>query len=118
MDTIASCAFGVNAESFTNEKSKFVKYAKNLFLQRAGDVFKMIIFLMPGGYHILNALNVSLTKDTETGFFYQAILSSLNHRRQENERRNDLIDLMLDAIKGEGMEEMLMMKTNFMKMPN
>ena len=105
MDTIASCAFGVNAESFINEKSKFVEYAKNLFLQRAGDAFKMIIFLLPGGYHILNALNVSLTKDTETDFFYQAILSSLNHRRQENVRRNDLIDLMLDAIKGEGMEE-------------
>ena len=31
MDAVASCAFGVNAESFTNEKSLFVKHAKNVF---------------------------------------------------------------------------------------
>lgn len=31
MDTIASCAFGVNAESFTNENSQFVVNARNTF---------------------------------------------------------------------------------------
>ena len=31
MDTIASCAFGVHAESFSNENSKFVEHAKDMF---------------------------------------------------------------------------------------
>ena len=31
MDTIASCAFGVHAESFTDEESKFVDNAKQIF---------------------------------------------------------------------------------------
>ncbi len=31
MDAIASCAFGVDAQSFTNKESKFVEYARNIF---------------------------------------------------------------------------------------
>ena len=31
MDTIASCAFGVDAQSFTNTESQFVKNAKAVF---------------------------------------------------------------------------------------
>ena len=31
MDTIASCAFGVNAESFSNENSKFAENARQVF---------------------------------------------------------------------------------------
>ena len=31
MDAIASCAFGVDAESFGAEESKFVKSAKDIF---------------------------------------------------------------------------------------
>ena len=31
MDSIASCAFGVDAESFGAEQSKFVKNAKDIF---------------------------------------------------------------------------------------
>ena len=46
-------------------------------------------------------MKTSVMRETETEFFYSAIMSSLNHRRQTKTRRNDLIDLMLDAIKGE-----------------
>ena len=31
METIASCAFGLNASSFTGESSLFVKHAKSIF---------------------------------------------------------------------------------------
>ena len=31
METIASCAFGLNASSFTSESSLFVKHAKSIF---------------------------------------------------------------------------------------
>ena len=31
MDTIASCAFGMDAESFTNTESKFVQNARSVF---------------------------------------------------------------------------------------
>ena len=101
MDTIASCAFGVNAESFTNEKSKFVEYASRIFEQNLQDGIKFFFAIVPGGLQLMKALDISVMPDTETKFFYQAIMSSLNHRRQHKERRNDLIDMMLDAIKGD-----------------
>ncbi len=60
-----------------------------------------MFIMMPGGYYILRMLGISATKATETEFFYQAVMSSLQHRRETKTRRNDLIDLMMDAIKGE-----------------
>ena len=42
MDTIASCAFGVDAQAFRNDKSKFVEYAANLFKSSKKDVFKVL----------------------------------------------------------------------------
>ena len=101
MDTIASCAFGVNAESFTNEKSTFVEYASNIFSFKTVDGIKMMTALMPGGLYLLKMFNLSVMKKNETEFFYNAVISSLNHRRENKTRRNDLIDMMLDAIKGE-----------------
>ena len=102
MDTIASCAFGVNAEAFSNKQSKFVEYASHIFEQRLIDMVKLAVAVfLPGGNKILSAMKTSVMRETETEFFYSAIMSSLNHRRQTKTRRNDLIDLMLDAIKGE-----------------
>ncbi len=43
MDTIASCAFGVDAQAFTNDKSKFVEYAANIFKQTTTDALKVHI---------------------------------------------------------------------------
>ena len=102
MDTIASCAFGVNAESFTNKKSKFVEYAGNIFKQRLSSMLRIVLAMIPGGLKIMKTFKISVMPFIqETEFFYQAILSSLNHRRENKTRRNDLVDLMLDAIKGD-----------------
>ena len=105
MDTIASCAFGVDAESFTNSNSKFVQFGRRLFNQYITDGLKVFLALLPGGCKILNALDKSLMPKKETTYLYEAMLSSLNHRKEHNIRRNDLIDLMLDALKGDLVEE-------------
>ncbi len=51
MDTIASCAFGVDAQAFTNEKSLFVKYASNAFSQGPKDMFKVLIYTKYAQFH-------------------------------------------------------------------
>ena len=103
MDTIASCAFGVNAESFSNKTSNFVAFANKIFESRPIDGLKILMTIIPGGYKLLKALNISLNKKFETEFFYQVIIASLNNRRQTKSRRNDIIDL-LDAIKGDDVD--------------
>ena len=103
MDTIASCAFGVDSQAFSNSDSKFVTYAKALFTQNFGQIMKlMMVMFVPFGKRILGILGKStFFKDKETLFFYDVLLESLKQRRQSKIRRNDLVDLMLDAIKGD-----------------
>ena len=49
----------------------------------------------------MRLLGISFSKSTETDFFYNAVMSSLKQRRETKTRRNDLVDLMMDAMKGE-----------------
>ncbi len=41
MDTIASCAFGVDAQAYTNKDSKFVQYGSRIFEQKPSDFLKV-----------------------------------------------------------------------------
>ena len=101
MDTIASCAFGVNAQSFTDENSKFAQYAKNILTLDFKQMLKMVIAFLPFGNTFMNTIGMSVFAETETDFFYDIVMNTLKYRKQSGKRRNDLIDLMLDAIKGE-----------------
>ena len=47
----------------------------------------------------MQAMGIPLSKKAETEFFCNLIETTLNHRQQSGTRRNDLIDLMLDAMK-------------------
>ena len=100
MDTIASCAFGVNAQSFTDENSKFAQYAKNILTLDFKQMLKMVIAFFPFGNTFMNTIGMSVFAETETDFFYEIVMNTLKYRKQSGKRRNDLIDLMLDAIKG------------------
>ena len=103
MDTIASCAFGVDSQAFKNKDSKFVDYAARIFQNNASDGVKLLLLMMPFdiGIYIMRAFNLAFWKKDEAEFFYNVILDSLRQRRESKARRNDLIDLMVDAVKGE-----------------
>ena len=103
MDTIASCAFGVDSQAFVNKDSKFVEYASRIFANKFEDGIKLFMVMIPYdiGMYILRALNIPFWKKNEAEFFYNVILDSLKQRRESKTRRNDLIDLMVDAVKGE-----------------
>ena len=53
------------------------------------------------GFYIMRAFNLAFWKKEPAEFFYNVILDSLKQRRESKVRRNDLIDLMVDAVKGE-----------------
>ncbi len=101
MDTIASCAFGVDSQAFTSKDSRFVQYASALFARTFMDGVKIGLAMIPPIRKILSVLKISVMKVTETEFFYDAVMASLKHRRESKTRRNDLVDLMMDAIKGD-----------------
>ncbi len=55
---------------------------------------------------VANALKVPFFKPKETTFLYNTIVSTIKHRRQTGARRNDLIDMMMDAMSSELKDEL------------
>lgn len=99
MDTIASCAFGVDAESFENKNSLFVENAANIFKISLVDGLRFVVLhLIPGMNKVFDMLNINVMKPKETSFFVDVIRKTIEHRRESKTRRNDLIDMMLDAM--------------------
>ena len=110
MDTIASCVFGVDGQIYTNEKSEFVKNASNMFKTPStiATVCKSMLGRVPFGIgiYLMRLFNISFNPNkTEIEFFYNVVIDTLRSRQKSGSRRNDLIDLMLDAVKGEISEE-------------
>lgn len=90
-----------NCINLGNKQSKFVQYAKNIFEQTVEEGIKLLISVIPGGFSLLKLMKIPVFKKTSTEFFQQVITTTLKHRREQKIRRNDLVDMMLDAIKGD-----------------
>ena len=54
---------------------------------------------MPLGKSILDLFKVPVFKPKETQFFYDIIEATLEARRNNKVKRNDIIELMLQAVK-------------------
>ena len=100
IDSLASSAFGVNAASFTNENSKFAKYAAEIFKNSKIQMAVKALQLIPGSSvsEMLSLLKWNTTKPRETKFFRDIILKTIRTRKETKEQKNDLVDLMLDCI--------------------
>ena len=100
LDSLASCAFGIDAESFTNRNSKFVEHAANIFTNKGSftDILSLMK-LVPGMAKLMQLFKINTQKPVETRFFRDVLLQTLKLRKENKVRRNDLIDLMMDAIK-------------------
>lgn len=98
LDALASAAFGVNAESFKNEKSPFVKAAATIFRQGVKEQLINTFRLIPGLPKFLKFFKINLLQPQATKFFRDTVLQTIKMRRQSGERKNDMIDLMLDAL--------------------
>ncbi|TRY77768.1 hypothetical protein TCAL_08505 [Tigriopus californicus] len=101
MDTIATCAFGVNAKSFQDNDSTFAMNARAVFRNSRADMMRIIMALIPGGKTVMNIFDTPINKKDVTMFFYDIIKGTIEHRVKTKTRRNDLVDLMIDAMKAE-----------------
>ena len=104
LDALASCAFGVDGQSFTNDNSVFVKNAAEIFNQIYA-IYIILIKIIPGTNQLLELLNINIMKPKETKYFRDMILNTMNARKKSKARRNDIIDLMLDCLKEDEAED-------------
>ncbi len=55
--------------------------------------------IIPGTSFLIRKLGVPIFKPKETMFFYHVIRNTIKHRLETKTRRNDLIDMMIDALR-------------------
>merc|ERR1719273_2485395 len=99
LDALASCAFGIDAESFSSSESQFVDHAATIFGGGLVSGVGQFLRFVPGMGHIFKFFNINIFYPKSITFFRDIVLQTLKTRKESKERRNDLIDLILDSIK-------------------
>ena len=105
LDSIASCGFGLNPDSFNDKDSVFVKSAASIFVNSSMDQLKMMSRLIPGMVWLQKCFGINLMKPKATRFMVNTIKKTIKHRRETGVRQNDMIDLMIDCMKDEAAAE-------------
>lgn len=104
LDSLAECAFGINPNSFDGGDLRFVNHAGRLFTNKAIDKLA-IIRLIPGVQYLTKVLGINLITPDQTSFFRKLVTNTINQRKESGEKRNDMVDFMIDCIKNDGSME-------------
>ncbi|XP_047493445.1 cytochrome P450 3A4-like [Penaeus chinensis] len=93
LDTIASCAFGLECNSLGDETSDFSEKVDKFFKYSTASILKKVfVSIAP---RIADALNIQFSSPT-TGFFKELALRTIAARR-EGSKRGDFLDLLLET---------------------
>lgn len=100
VDVIASCAFGIEVNSFKNPENDFHRIAKKVTNFTSGSTA-----LKFAGYlavpKLMKKLNINLIDKESSDFFQEAITETMKIREQKGIIRHDMINLLLQARKGQ-----------------
>uniref|UniRef100_A0A182Q8G5 Cytochrome P450 n=1 Tax=Anopheles farauti TaxID=69004 RepID=A0A182Q8G5_9DIPT len=98
-DVIASCAFGVQLNSFDDQENVFFRYGKDLT-----NFGRLNVFVKMIGYQLFPALMARLEVDIfdrkHTQFFTDLFRQSVQEREQHGIVRPDMVHLLMQAGKG------------------
>lgn len=98
IDVIASCAFGIKANSFKNPNGEFRLHAKKI-LEPSGtirEIETLLVFLSP---KLAKLLRLSFVPPDVTKFFRSTVKEMMNYRETNNVTRHDFIDLLIQLKK-------------------
>nr|BAM73826.1 cytochrome P450 [Bombyx mori] len=97
-DVIASCAFGLNVDSITEENNQFYAMGK------AASTFNfrqlLIFFGLASVPKLVKILRITLFQKEIKTFFRELILGTMKNREAQNIIRPDMIHLLMEAKKG------------------
>ena len=100
MDVIASAAFGIDSQNFKNKNSVFAQMRtrfQNHFTGFLGTVRSFSSAVAPGIYRLLR---FKCLDETATEFFTDVVLKTIKHRETTGEKRNDFLQLIIEAKNG------------------
>lgn len=98
-DVIASCAFGLKVDSYTDEENKFYEMGKT------ASTFKfkqMVLFFALSAFPSLaKRLKLTLFSNQTKDFFVELVMSTMKDREARHIIRPDMIHLLMEAKKGQ-----------------
>ena len=107
LDGLASCAFGVETGSFGNTDSEFLHHGKNVFKFTDSTFPKMIASSLTPNIIKKAAASLGIYSlfsypfaNEHSKFLMHVIESSFKQRKESNTKRNDLLDMMIEAVEG------------------
>lgn len=99
VDVIASCAFGIECNSFKNPDNKFYEIATRITnLASIKQIIKFFGFMISP--KLMKALGVELIDKDITEFFQHATIETMKVREEKGIIRHDMINLLMQAKKG------------------
>ena len=103
MQVIASIGFGIEIAAFDKDANceQFFKMVRKITGADAGvyDMFKVLLsFILPS---LFKALKLEAFNRESVNFFADIVKQSMNSRKGTSQKRNDMVDLLMDAMKGE-----------------
>ena len=98
-DNIASCAFGIEVNSFKDPTNDFFQIAKKIMnFANIKTAFKFAGFFISPKF--MNAFGIKLLDKKVCDFFHIYLIDTMRNREKLGIVRNDMINLMLEAKKG------------------
>lgn len=98
-DVIASCAFGVQENSFENPQSGFLKAGEAIFARTTRRNLESLSFhMLP---QVMKPLRVLTFSKAGTEFIQSTIPRMMKERARSGRKRNDLIDILIEMRKGD-----------------
>ncbi len=99
LDCLATCGFGVEANSFKEPNGVF----RRTVMQATGGekgrprlMFNGLMYLLVP--KLAKALGLSVVDDDAMTFFADVVRKAIDHRQKTKQKRGDLIDLVLEAL--------------------
>ncbi|KAF2880402.1 hypothetical protein ILUMI_25769 [Ignelater luminosus] len=93
-DVIATCAFGIEVNSFTNENNRFRIVGKQMFEKTLSRTLQiMCYFFAPS---VVKLFNLKFMNPEATSFLRKAFTDTIQQREIVKNKRNDLIDILID----------------------
>jgi len=98
VDVIGATAFGMDTSSLKDPNSIFYKMAKQ---QSEFSMMKMAKIIMLMAMPFLGKLGIRFSDAGPMDFFENILRTALKNRQESNEKREDFLQLMIEARKGE-----------------
>lgn len=102
-DVIASCGFGIDCNSIVDPKSEFREMGKKMF--NFSKLKNLKLFLSMLMRKQARALRVCFNDEEVNNFVLQIVEKTIKHRKDNNIKRNDFMQLMINLYKDETEEK-------------